>query len=74
MAEADPVRAKKLRSNRATLIGIALMVLGLFGSVTDLAPELLATVAAVVGFAYLMYGVHVGWEVFYDRESDGPAS
>jgi hypothetical protein len=22
----------------------------------------------------LMYGVHLGWLVFYDRESDGPPS
>jgi hypothetical protein len=72
----DPaeIRAKKDRSNRAVLVGVLLMILGLAGSATDLAPELLATAAAVIGFAHLMYGVHVGWQIFYDRESDGPAS
>ena len=74
MADADPIRARKLRSNRCVLIGVALMILGLLGSASDAAPELLATAAAVVGFAQLMYGVHVGWQIFYDREPDGPAS
>jgi hypothetical protein len=31
-------------------------------------------VAAIAGFVLLMYGVQVGWLVFYDRESDGPPS
>ena len=50
------------------------MLSGLLGSALQMAPELLATAVAVVGFAQLMYGVHLGWQVFYDRESDGPAS
>ena len=74
MADPSQIRATKGRSTRAVLIGIALMVAGLLGSASDLAPELLATAAAVAGFAHLMYGVHVGWQIFYDRESDGPAS
>ena len=74
MADPTEIRTKKDRSNRAVVIGVSLMLLGLVGSATDLAPELLATAAAIIGFAYLMYGVHVGWQIFYDRESDGPSS
>ncbi len=74
MADAGAIRAMKLRSNRCVVIGVVLMVLGLVASASDAAPELLATVAAILGFAQLMYGVHVGWQIFYDRESDGPAS
>ena len=51
-----------------------LMAVGLLTSAWDLTPELLATIAAVVGFGYLAYGVHVGWQIFYDREPDGPSS
>ncbi len=32
------------------------------------------TAAAIAGFVLLMYGVHLGWSVFYDSESDGPPS
>lgn len=74
MADAEEIRTRKRRSNRAVVVGVALMFLGLVGSISGVAPELLATAAAVAGFANLMYGVHVGWQVFYDREPDGPAS
>jgi hypothetical protein len=37
-------------------------------------PPLATTVAAIAGFVIVMYGVHVGWLVFYDRETDGPSS
>lgn len=74
MADADEIRTRKRRCNRAVLLGLALMILGMLGSGSGLAPELLATTVAVVGLANLMYGVHLGWQVFYDRESDGPPS
>ncbi len=74
MADATEVGKQKRRCNRCVLVGLALMLVGLLGSGSRLAPELLATAAAVVGFGHLMYGVHLGWQVFYDRESDGPAS
>ncbi len=64
----------KRRCNRAVLVGVILMAVGLLTSAWDLTPELLATLAAVVGFGYLAYGVHVGWQIFYDREPDGPSS
>lgn len=38
------------------------------------APPLVTTAAALAGFVLVTYGVHVGWLVFYDSESDGPAS
>ena len=40
----------------------------------DLLPPAVTTVAALTGFALIMYGVHVGWLVFYNREPDGPSS
>lgn len=74
MGDAEAIREQKRRSNRAALLGLALMLSGVLGSALKIAPEVLATAVAVVGFAHLMYGVHLGWQVFYDRESDGPAS
>ncbi len=50
------------------------MAVALLVSSWAAAPLLATTVAAVVGFILLMYGVHVGWLVFYEREPDGPAS
>ena len=50
------------------------MALSLMVSSTALAPPLATTVAAITGFVLLMYGVHVGWLVFYDRDPDGPSS
>lgn len=32
------------------------------------------TAGAIIGFVMLMYGVHLGWLIFYERDSDGPAS
>jgi hypothetical protein len=54
--------------------GVTLMLVALIASSVDLVPQLLTTAAAVAGFVLVMYGVHVGWLVFYDREPDGPAS
>jgi hypothetical protein len=73
---ADPawIRRRKRRSNRAVLGGLLLMALSLMASSSALAPPLATTVAAITGFVLLMYGVHVGWLVFYDRDPDGPSS
>ena len=70
----DPevVRALKRRCTRAVLLGLATMALALLLSAAELAPDLLTTVAAIAGFSLVMYGVHVGWVIFYDRETDGP--
>ena len=35
---------------------------------------LVTTIVALAGMALVMYGVHVGWLVFYEREPDGPSS
>jgi hypothetical protein len=65
---------RKRRSDRAVVAGLSLIVVALLVSSRELAPALATTVAAIVGFGLLMYGVHVAWLVFYDREPDGPSS
>jgi Flp pilus assembly protein protease CpaA len=72
----DPaeIARRKRRSNRAVLAGVCLMAVALLASAVQIAPSLATTAGAVAGFVLLMYGVHVGWLVFYDRESDGPPS
>ncbi|HEY5822252.1 MAG TPA: hypothetical protein VIT20_09770 [Propionibacteriaceae bacterium] len=74
MDDSALTRQRKSRSNRAVLSGVGLMTAALLLSSWELAPLLATTLGAIIGFSLLMYGVHVGWLVFYDRESDGPAS
>ncbi len=73
MHDPEEIRRRKRRCNVSVLSGVALMLAAMVvsGPGRALWPT---TVAAVLGFALLMYGVHVGWLVFYDRESDGPPS
>jgi hypothetical protein len=54
------------------LTGLAVMAVALLLSSLRLAPDLLTTGAAIVGFSLVAYGVHLGWVIFYDRETDGP--
>jgi len=68
------IRRRKRRSNRAVLGGVVSMVMAVLVDDLHVAPLVATTVVAVVGFVLLMYGVHVGWLVFYDREPDGPSS
>ena len=68
------IRRRKRRSNRAVLGGVVSMVMAVLVDGTHLAPLLATTVAGLVGFVLLMYGVHIGWLVFYDRDQDGPPS
>ena len=70
----DPevIRARKRRCTRAVLLGLVVMAVALLVSGTRLAPDLLTTLAAIGGFSSVMYGVHVGWLIFYDRVPDGP--
>lgn len=70
----EEIRRRKRRSNRAVLGGVVSMVMAVLVDSTHLAPLMAPTVEAVVGFVLLMYGVHVGWLVFYDRDPDGPSS
>ena len=67
-------RRRKRRSDRAVVAGLSLIVVALLVSSRELAPALATTLAAIIGFVLLRYGVHVAWLVFYDREPDGPAS
>jgi hypothetical protein len=53
---------------------MCLMAVSLLVSSWELAPPMATTAMAIAGFSLLMYGVHLGWLVFYDRESDGPPS
>lgn len=74
MQDAAEVSRRKRRSSRAVLAGISLIATAVTLSLWPFAPPITTTVGAVTGFALVMYGVHIGWLVFYDRESDGPSS
>jgi hypothetical protein len=74
MDDAAEAGRRKRRSSRAVVGGCSLMTVALILSAADVGPAIATTVGAVVGFVLLLYGVHVGWLVFYDRDSDGPAS
>jgi Flp pilus assembly protein protease CpaA len=74
MQDARLIRSRKRRSNRAVLAGLLLIAVALVVSSTKLAPDLATTVAAIAGFLILMYGVHLAWLMFYEREPDGPSS
>lgn len=64
----------KRRSSRAAIAGLVEMAVCMLLSGLHTGPPLLTTVGWLVGFALFLYGVHVGWMVFYDREPDGPSS
>jgi hypothetical protein len=72
--DAPPIRNWKRRSNKAVLVGLVLMAVALLVSSWELLPDLVTTVAAIAGLLILMYGVHLAWLVFYEREPDGPSS
>jgi hypothetical protein len=74
MQDAADISRRKRRANRAVLIGVGLMAVALLVSSWELLPPIATTVAAIVGFGLVSYGVHVAWLVFYDREPDGPSS
>ena len=74
MSGAAEIHRRKRRSNRAVLAGLSLIVVALLFSSREVAPAVATTLAAIVGFGLLMYGVHVAWLVFYEREPDGPSS
>jgi Flp pilus assembly protein protease CpaA len=74
MQDMTEIRRRKRRSNRAVFSGLGMIAIALLVSNFDLAPLLSTTIAALIGFGVLMYGLHVGWLVFYEREPDGPSS
>jgi hypothetical protein len=74
MQDARLIRSRRRRSNRAVLAGLLLMAAALLVSSWGVAPDPATTVVAIAGFLILMYGVHLAWLVFYEREPDGPSS
>lgn len=74
MQQPDEVRRRKRRSSRAVIAGVVEMAVAMVLSVTEIAPPLVTTIGWIVGFVLVLYGVHVGWLVFYDREPEGPSS
>ena len=74
MQDTAESRRRKRRAYRAVLIGLCLMALAMLVSSRDLVPPIATTVAAIVGFGLVSYGVHVAWLLFYDREPEGPSS
>ena len=72
MQDRDEIRRRKRRSTKAVLAGLSLMAVALLVSSLRLLPDAATTLAAIVGFSLVMYGVHLSWLIFYERESDGP--
>lgn len=74
MQQPADVWRRKRRANRAVVAGVAEMAVAMLLSAKHAGPLLLTTLGWVVGFALVLYGVHVGWMVFYDRDPEGPSS
>jgi Flp pilus assembly protein protease CpaA len=74
MQDAEEIGGRKRRSNRAVLVGLSVIAVASLVNSWELAPPLATTIAAIAGFVIVMYGVHLGWLLFYDREPDGPSS
>jgi hypothetical protein len=68
----DEIRRRKRRSTKAVLGGLSLISVALLVSMVRVLPDATTTLAAVLGFCLVMYGVHLGWVIFYEGESDGP--
>jgi hypothetical protein len=74
MQDGEQVRHRKVWSNRAVFIGCCWMALALVASEAGLVSPLISTVIAFAGFVLLLYGVHLAWLVFYERDPEGPSS
>lgn len=72
--EPDETYRRKRRSSRAVVAGLALMGASLLVSFWQMLPPVASTVSCLAGFALMLWGVHVNWLVFYDREPEGPSS
>ena len=72
MQDPDEIRRRKRRCTKAVLAGLSLIAVSLLVSVLHMLPDEATTLAAIIGFSMVMYGVHLGWVIFYERESDGP--
>jgi L-lactate permease len=69
--DAAEVGRRKRRCSRAVIAGCSLMASALLLSAYEVGPPLATTIGALVGLVLLVYGVHVGWLIFYDRDDDG---
>jgi hypothetical protein len=74
MQDTEEIRSRMRRADRAVLAGVCLVAVALLISSWKLAPAMATSLAAIVGFGLVSYGVHVAWLVFYEREPDGPSS
>lgn len=74
MQDAELIRSRKRRSSRAVVAGSSLITVALVLSALQVGAPLITTIGALVGFVFLLYGVHIGWLIFYEREPDGPSS
>ena len=54
----------------AFLGGLALLAVALLGSLTSVIPDLITTVAAIIGIAGMIYGVATGILIVVNREPD----
>ena len=72
MQDPDEIRRRKRRCTKAVLAGLSLIGVSLLVSALSLLPDQATTLAALVGFSLVMYGVHLGWVIVYEQESDGP--
>jgi hypothetical protein len=72
MQDPDEIRWRKRRCDRAVLTGLSLLAVALLTSGLQMLPDLATTLAAIIGFCLVMYGVHGAWLIFYERDSDGP--
>jgi hypothetical protein len=74
MQDATAIGNLKRRSSRCVVAGASLIAVAMVLSGLDFTDPLITTIGAIVGFVFILYGVHIGWLVFYEREPDGPAS
>jgi hypothetical protein len=74
MRSAAGIGSRKRRSTKAVVAGLSEIAAALLVSTWKLVPDLVTTLAAIIGFGAFTYGVYLGWQLFYDREPDGPAS
>jgi len=74
MQDAELVRRRKRVCNRTVFVGLCWIAAALGASAAELVPPIATTLLAVAGLLLLMYGVHLGWLVVYERDLDGPSS
>jgi hypothetical protein len=66
----DGARRAGRRSLITFLGGVGLVAVALLASMTNVVPDLITTVAAIVGVAAMVYGVATGTLIVLNREPD----